>query len=113
MSDFVFDAPAALERVKQELAASNRPNRPNRTVSKGPGLGGLGRLGRSGTSTGTPDRDGPDTLQFDPEETARQIFPRSTSPGGRPPTSTGRVVLLDEWRRLSDCDRNGLHGWRS
>ena len=39
-----------------------------------------------------------------------ETFPRGVSVTGSPCTWTGRVVSLDEWRRLSEWERRGPHG---
>ena len=41
---------------------------------------------------------------------APEGFPHGISVGGHPLTWTGRVVNLDEWRRLSDWERHGPRG---
>ncbi|MEI4473352.1 hypothetical protein [Frigidibacter sp. MR17.24] len=38
------------------------------------------------------------------------VSPYGTAQGDRPRTWTGRVVSLDEWRRLSDWERHGSTG---
>lgn len=50
----------------------------------------------------------PDLLQPSPD--ARSDPPRAFSVTGRPLTWTGRVVSLDEWRKLSAWDRHGQDG---
>ena len=45
-----------------------------------------------------------------PSRSDEDRFPDGTSAAGRPLTWTGRVVSLDDWRRLSDWDRHGFTG---
>lgn len=44
------------------------------------------------------------------EVTDHDVSPYGTSVGGRPLTCTGRVVSLNEWRRLSEWERHGPNG---
>lgn len=44
------------------------------------------------------------------EEAGREDPPRAFSVTDRPLTWTGRVVSLDEWRKLSEWDRHGPDG---
>lgn len=46
----------------------------------------------------------------DPPQPAPEAFPYGVGITGTPRTWTGRVVSLDEWRRLSDWDRHGSTG---
>lgn len=45
-----------------------------------------------------------------PRGEARADPPPAFSITGRPLTWTGRIVTMDEWRRLSDWDRHGPDG---
>lgn len=45
-----------------------------------------------------------------PSQDKRDDFRRSGSTGDRPTTWTGRVVSLDEWRRLTEWDKAGPNG---
>lgn len=53
----------------------------------------------------TPLPSAPDPSREDPD-----AFRHGRSPDGRPRTWTGRVVSLDEWRKLSTWDRHGPDG---
>lgn len=46
----------------------------------------------------------------DPPQPAPEAFPYGVGVTGTPSTWTGRVVSLDDWRRLSDWDRHGSTG---
>jgi len=46
----------------------------------------------------------------EPIRPAPEVFPYGLGTNGTPRTWTGRVVALDEWRRLSDWERNGSTG---
>lgn len=41
---------------------------------------------------------------------ARETFPHGCSTAGHPLTWTGRIVSLDEWRRLDGWERDGQRG---
>lgn len=46
------------------------------------------------------------------ESAETEAFPHGVSVAGRPLTWTGRVVSLQEWRRLTHWERNGPGGRR-
>ncbi|RWR31507.1 hypothetical protein D2T29_10775 [Sinirhodobacter populi] len=46
----------------------------------------------------------------EPSRPQRDAFPYGRNFDGRPRTWTGKVVSLDEWRRLSDWDKHGSTG---
>lgn len=46
----------------------------------------------------------------DPPQPTPEAFPYGVGITGTPRTWTGRVVSLDEWRRLSEWDRHGSTG---
>lgn len=46
----------------------------------------------------------------DPPQPTPEAFPYGVGVTGNPRTWTGRVVSLDEWRRLSEWDRHGSTG---
>lgn len=46
----------------------------------------------------------------DPPQPAPEAFPHGVGITGTPRTWTGRVVSLDDWRRLSEWDRHGSTG---
>lgn len=110
MSSFTFDAKAALERARRARARPNPPNPPNWNAPSDKGLGRIGRIGpdlsaRQLTAVVMPGR--PESgAPLEPVEPSRQ----GASIDGRPLTWTGRVVSLDDWRRLSDWERHGISG---
>lgn len=59
--------------------------------------------------------DLPDTAILPPATPAQRTTPPSAFPHGKaingtPRTWTGRIVALDEWRRLTEWERHGPNG---
>lgn len=113
MAAFSFDAARSVREARSRQPRPNRPNLPNRDGPTIAGLGGLGRLGQVPTAERPRlAAEATSILPAFPDISVREevpdpdFFPHGISIREWPPTWTGRIVSLDEWRRLSDWRRN-------
>ena len=105
-----FDPYAFLESRDQDdpppaiRAIPAIPNRPNSTNSMNSmPLPAQAEKARAEVLPFTPSA--PEPIPHPPE-----VFPYGLGINGTPRTWTGRVVALDEWRRLTDWERHGNTG---
>jgi hypothetical protein len=66
-------------------------------------------LSEGGGADHAPHTAASPTRKSDPKPSA-EIFWHGTSVSENPKTWTGRIVSLDDWRRLSEWERHGPHG---
>jgi hypothetical protein len=101
-----FDVAAALAEVaggeKAETEPGPRANPANRANPALPDS-------TNSTISTPPEAPAPSRPELAPSASGAETL-HGESPGGRPLTWTGRVVSLEEWRRLTDWERHGPDG---
>jgi len=66
-------------------------------------------LSEGGGADPAPRTAAPPVLKSAPKPSA-ETFRHGVSVSGKPKTWTGRVVSLDDWRRLTEWEKNGPNG---
>lgn len=99
----LFDARAELAKIENdEGTPASRANPANQAGGEAPRLAELAEL-----AAPTPQNSKNEAA---PVLSDMQEGPRGTSVAGVPVTWTGRVVSLDDWRRLSEWEKHGPNG---
>jgi len=100
-----FDAKAARARI--EARGATPADLPAATAISG--LAGLARGMAEIEKMQTPSQF-PKPAPQPPQKPSAETFPHGQSFTGQPKTWTGRIVSVEEWRTLTDWDRNGPNG---
>lgn len=110
-----FDAYNALSKLRRDTGDSATPATcATPPQDFGPHVAHVahvaGRTVRNAESGPDTARVAPTVIQAAPWPSGEGPKYRSEASQGRPLTWTGRVVSLDEWRRMSDWDQRGPSG---
>ena len=100
-----FDAKAARARIEARGATPA-------DLPKSPVISGLAGLagGMAETEKTPAPCEAPKYAPQPPQKPSAETFPHGQSFTGQPKTWTGRIVPLEEWRTLTDWDRDGPNG---
>ncbi len=112
---FFFDTQAAVAKIQNRRVAPATSATPaTQEVQNGPHVAEVakvaapfGQIAKNGTGRNPPTTQPQPPQQRPPNPGP---VPDRVGVGGRPRTWTGKVVSLDEWRRLSEWERHGPGG---
>jgi len=101
----LFDVKAARARIDARgLSPADLP--------QSPPISGLAEL--AGGNAETEKMAAPAQIQKPtpqpPQKPSAETYPHGLSVTGQPLTWTGRIVSLDDWRRLTEWEKNGQNG---